>query len=944
MAHSSPVSEPLLQAAFDQLNESIDLSDNERHLLHQLDANTDTLISDINEMKKVSRPPKSRDCLDKLANIVSSIDPFVSVVHSPGVKVVLGAVKLLINLAQKAVSLFEKVTDALEQLSHRMRYFGDYARLYSDDEHVSKALTQIYFDIFQLCLTVRRMFFNKHGKPRHRICLLYRSAFNGKVDECIKTYGQHFQILKGARQHADLMRQRRLEQEAADRRAQEEREREKRRQELAQEAAERERRRIQEEREREEQRKRQVAEAAELRIKERAEKEARRKQREQEEERRREEDKRRTCRDSLLARLKTVPMEDEHDKINAVAADDSGTWFLQTESFSKWMRGDVQSLWCYGKPGCGKTVLASVVISHLRREFPEAATAFFYCSFRSVDRRDSTTMLHTMASQVLSLRPPSAPVWARVVDDGRYSAAHISLAAVRDVLCEAAQTHDSPSFMIIDGLDECLTEDRETLLSALVALQAKYRLLIFSRFEEHLGQSEVLSTATHYQVQPSAVTPDIERYIRRSIERSIETQKLIKLEESTKSELLRGIVDKADGMFLWASLQLRDVCQERTEDAVRKAVRNLPHGLEETYAQILRKIDQLPSERRERVKSLLRWVVCAPGRLYKSALGGMVAAPSMTAGWDSSKVPDPDSVIRDCYNLVDYAPEDGDGHIPRVCHFSVMEFLSSHPDGYSGTVAAYHFHPALDHLVILAESCITVIMLSYYIHPPTDATTFALLSWAYPLLLPPATRMRTEYKKRIRNAMRELSRLWKGAYWEKTPNWPLVAGDANTALPLLDDHACYLCLKTAYGLPDSFFADTPKGDKCVSALHIAVSGAIPDVTVVQALLQAGASPTVVDKRKRTPLHYAVMERSGCDSDVVAALLEADADPNALDEFNQAPLHYAIAKNDVEIVGELVRHRASLTARDLHGQTPHMQALRNRAHPEILELLSGHPTS
>ncbi|KAK3689503.1 hypothetical protein B0T22DRAFT_173090 [Podospora appendiculata] len=51
-------------------------------------------------------------------------------------------------------------------------------------------------------------------------------------------------------------------------------------------------------------------------------------------------------------------------------APSTGNWLLKSERFLQWRDGDVRSLWCYGIPGAGKTILAFVAFRSTARILP----------------------------------------------------------------------------------------------------------------------------------------------------------------------------------------------------------------------------------------------------------------------------------------------------------------------------------------------------------------------------------------------------------------------------------------------------------------------------------------------------------------------------------------------------------------------------------------------
>lgn len=66
---------------------------------------------------------------------------------------------------------------------------------------------------------------------------------------------------------------------------------------------------------------------------------------------------------------------------------ETSSWVLDTTEFKSWCAGEARFLWCYGPPGAGKSVLASIAFDELRRNYSthEVFVAIIYCSFDTAE-------------------------------------------------------------------------------------------------------------------------------------------------------------------------------------------------------------------------------------------------------------------------------------------------------------------------------------------------------------------------------------------------------------------------------------------------------------------------------------------------------------------------------------------------------------------------------
>lgn len=63
------------------------------------------------------------------------------------------------------------------------------------------------------------------------------------------------------------------------------------------------------------------------------------------------------------------------------------SWVFGSDKFRAWREGDVQTLWCYGAPGTGKSVLAASVYAEMAKQHggSNVAVVIAFCSFDSAE-------------------------------------------------------------------------------------------------------------------------------------------------------------------------------------------------------------------------------------------------------------------------------------------------------------------------------------------------------------------------------------------------------------------------------------------------------------------------------------------------------------------------------------------------------------------------------
>lgn len=171
-----------------------------------------------------------------------------------------------------------------------------------------------------------------------------------------------------------------------------------------------------------------------------------------------------------------------HVDVYKKRAKDTGLWLLGGDTFRKWRESDaVSALWLYGMPGCGNSVLTSMVVEHVKhRNNPkgdDTALAYFYFDFNN--RKTSTVgaMLRSLISQLLAWNgklPASLEesAWELLHGWSNQDAAstmqyNFSEPSIDDLLDMLRATADECADIniVLDALDECV--DMEELLKCL---------------------------------------------------------------------------------------------------------------------------------------------------------------------------------------------------------------------------------------------------------------------------------------------------------------------------------------------------------------------------------------------------------------------------------------------------------------------------------------------
>ncbi|GIJ82127.1 hypothetical protein Asppvi_000630 [Aspergillus pseudoviridinutans] len=380
--------------------------------------------------------------------------------------------------------------------------------------------------------------------------------------------------------------------------------------------------------------------------------------------------------------------KEDYDLLNWITADDygplqsdhfrrrqagTGEWLLNSMEFQKWLETSQETLFCPGIPGAGKTILTSIVIDHLTRRISEDRTlgvAYVYCNFQQKDEQTVDRLLSSLLKQ-LSERLPTIP--GEVSDlykQHKKYRTRPSLEEISRTLHSVAIKY-SRVFILVDALDECRESEncRIKFLSELFSLQARCGINIFATSRMNGEIEKSFTSAISLEIR--ATDHDVEIYL----DERMRLQQLDILDDDTKKEIKRTVVDATGGMFLLAKLHIKSLITLPTKGHIKDALRNLAKGeeaLDKTYSQTMERIDDHPKERRDLAKQILGWVFYGRRPLSILELRYALAVKTQSAKVDKDYVPSTKLIRSLCLGLVTI---DKGSAIVRLVHYTTQEYF-----------------------------------------------------------------------------------------------------------------------------------------------------------------------------------------------------------------------------------------------------------------------------
>jgi hypothetical protein len=273
--------------------------------------------------------------------------------------------------------------------------------------------------------------------------------------------------------------------------------------------------------------------------------------------------------------------EDDFVFINGLRLTGSCEWLMNKKSFQMWQDSpQTQIYWISAKPGTGKTVLSGKMIAHLRSLDHDCA--FF--SFKLHDRSKSTitSFLLSMAWQMSSQNSEAL----RVVLDTCEKDNQLSKADYRTIWRKLflegilRLQHLRPQYWVIDALDEC-ESDHELVPMLLKALgTGQVRIFLTSRnlFESYRQMAHSDARVISEEILADDTKSDIALYLKANM------HELPCVDENARQEVVRTILDKSAGCFLWVTLVMHELREAHTHGEIRLALESVPSDMNKLFS------------------------------------------------------------------------------------------------------------------------------------------------------------------------------------------------------------------------------------------------------------------------------------------------------------------------------------------------------------------------
>ncbi|CAK5271119.1 unnamed protein product [Mycena citricolor] len=385
------------------------------------------------------------------------------------------------------------------------------------------------------------------------------------------------------------------------------------------------------------------------------------------------------------------------DDLSLSKHDGTCDWFFD-EQFEKWIGLSNSMYWVHGKPGAGKSVSISAVVEHLQMQ--RELFAFAFISYHEPASQLLPSILSALVYQ-LATQTRGFHNLLQTAYNQRGPTLSASPSTLLRCLVDIVTSASKRVILVIDGLDEYPHPRRtQELLPLLQKLHeakiSNLRLLLASRPEQDIAGVLGL-VATHVldlQEKTDSREEDILSFVRAQIWKhhpnwSAGVQR--KVEET--------LTQRANGMFLWVSLQMSHLLTCETGD-IESQLADLPLDLKGTYDQMMERL-QANKSSFHRSQRLLDAIAIAPHRLRVTTAAAIVM---VDLDWvDGSGTPQP----LDLFDAQDVIRRRGSAFLQinqnlqvEFVHFTAQEYVMA-LDGFEKNQALATYVTAFTTVALL---------------------------------------------------------------------------------------------------------------------------------------------------------------------------------------------------------------------------------------------------
>jgi hypothetical protein len=285
-------------------------------------------------------------------------------------------------------------------------------------------------------------------------------------------------------------------------------------------------------------------------------------------------------------------------------------------NFSDWLKTGKGVYWVSGKPGSGKSTLMKHIFDNKRRESylrawandtPVCVATFFFWNSGTKEQRSQLGLYRALLFQVLAQFPELTPiilpeVWAKAysnaVTGGQISSSSLGpwpLGQLEATFKAFVDQNVIPlkTCLLIDGLDE-FDGYQNKIASTFGDIKKSENVKACLSSRPWSDFSDAFENCASLRLQDLTLN-DIKKFVKDRFHKDVSFQRLEAQMPGEAAALIKEMVDKADGVFLWVQIVVQSLLggikNRDPMDILLERLRGLPSDIEPLYQHLLERIE-----------------------------------------------------------------------------------------------------------------------------------------------------------------------------------------------------------------------------------------------------------------------------------------------------------------------------------------------------------------
>jgi RecA/RadA recombinase len=257
--------------------------------------------------------------------------------------------------------------------------------------------------------------------------------------------------------------------------------------------------------------------------------------------------------------------------------------------------------WLSGPAGTGKTTVAHTIAAEYDKRGQLAATFFFWR--KTGDRDDIKKLATTLAYQIAQKIPAAKEAVEKTLNPNNAPWVPISKLSLEDQLSTfliGSVNPSVPNLVVIDGLDECASQEGICRLIEWIRKNSRFRFLLTSRPEPGIKASFLPDPHRgHTNTLILSLTDskdDIRRYFIQQLGNMWRKQQLLQYREQSlwpSESDVNKLVEQSEGLFVYAATAVGHIGGRGSPENRLEDVLKLHKGLDNLYTQVIKEAREM---------------------------------------------------------------------------------------------------------------------------------------------------------------------------------------------------------------------------------------------------------------------------------------------------------------------------------------------------------------